>query len=151
MALYECGVCGYIYDEDKQGKNWDGLPEDWICPVCDSARSYFNLTGDNRIREESHPSGLAKELIRTSDELETYMVDIHRISETGESIIEPMRTKKKTFTWDDILIKGAQLAKIPLNENEPVSTKTVIGRGAGQPLVISMKVATLDSALDSHS
>jgi glutamate synthase domain-containing protein 2 len=62
------------------------------------------------------------------------MVDIHSMAETGKSIIEPMRTRKKTFSWDDLLIKGAQLAKTPLNDNEPVRTETIIGPAAQHPL-----------------
>ncbi len=73
---------------------------------------------------------------RSSDEREHRMDDIHTIAATGRSITEPMRTGKKTTSWDDLLIKGAQLDKLPRNENEPVGTKTVIGPGAAQPLVI---------------
>ena len=64
------------------------------------------------------------------------MADIHRIAETGKSIIEPMRTRLPTFSWDEILIKGAQLSRIPLNEKETVNTETVIGPRADKPLVI---------------
>lgn len=77
---------------------------------------------------------------RQFDELENYMSDIHKISVTGESIIEPMRTTKTVIGWDDILIKGAQLAKIPLNDSEPVGTQTVIGPKAKYPLVIDIPV-----------
>jgi glutamate synthase domain-containing protein 2 len=77
---------------------------------------------------------------RGSDELETVMADIHQVAETGSSIIEPMRTKKRTLGWDALLINGAQLAKFPLNEHEPVLTKTVIGPGADQPLVIETPI-----------
>jgi glutamate synthase domain-containing protein 2 len=51
-----------------------------------------------------------------------------------------MRTKKAVISWDDILIKGAQLAAIPLNENEAVNTRTVIGPGTKQPLEIEIPV-----------
>ena len=43
MARYQCSVCGYIYDEEKEGKKWEELPEDWVCPDCDSDKSYFEL------------------------------------------------------------------------------------------------------------
>jgi glutamate synthase domain-containing protein 2 len=46
-----------------------------------------------------------------------------------------MRTRKEVISWDQILIIGAQLAKIPLNKDEFVDTKTVIGPGAKVPLV----------------
>jgi len=64
------------------------------------------------------------------------MADIHRIAIMGASIIEPMRARKAGASWDDILIKGAQLATLPLNSEEPVNTRTVIGPRAKQPLVI---------------
>ncbi len=79
-------------------------------------------------------------LLRSSDEIETYMADIHQMAETGESIVEPMRTRKPTFSWDDLLIKGAQLAKLPLNQDENVVTETVIGPGADQPMVIQTPI-----------
>ena len=27
MAKYQCGLCSYIYDEEKEGTPWDQLPE----------------------------------------------------------------------------------------------------------------------------
>lgn len=77
---------------------------------------------------------------RRSDDVEQAMADIHAIAETGRSIIEPMRTRKPTITWDDLLFKGAQLARLPLNEDEPVRTQTTIGPGAGHPLVIETPI-----------
>lgn len=77
---------------------------------------------------------------RKSDDLEGHMAAIHTVAETGRSIIEPMRTRKRTCSWDDLLIKGAQLAKVPLNDDEPVRTETVIGPAARQPLVIDTPV-----------
>jgi glutamate synthase domain-containing protein 2 len=68
------------------------------------------------------------------------MADIHLMAETGKSIIEPMRTRKPSFSWDEILIKGVQLAKIPLNHEEPVSLETVIGPKAAKPMVLDMPV-----------
>ena len=77
---------------------------------------------------------------RSSDDLETHMAEIHSMAETGQSIIEAMRTRKKTFSWDDLLIKGAQLATLPLNDDQPVRTETVIGRAAEHPLVLDTPV-----------
>jgi len=68
------------------------------------------------------------------------MADIHLMAETGRSIIEPMRTRKPTFSWDNILIKGAQLSKLPLNYDHAVSTKTIIGPRAAHPLEIESPV-----------
>ena len=42
MAVYVCDVCGYVYDEEKEGQLWEDLPDDWACPVCASDKSLFS-------------------------------------------------------------------------------------------------------------
>lgn len=151
MARFECEVCGYIYDEDKEGLIWSELPDDWVCPVCDSDRSLFQLIKqDIRIETEKGEIEVeVKERVgkdylaewkKSSDDLENYMVDIHRISETGMSISEPMRTRKPIVSWDDLFIKGAQLAKLPLDAKDPVSTRTVIGPFSKYPVILDTPV-----------
>src|SRR4030042_1347189 len=46
----------------------------------------------------------------------------------------------RVISWDDILIKGAQIARIPLNKDTAVNTRTVIGPKARYPLVIETPV-----------
>ena len=41
LARYECAACGYIYDEAKEGKKFEDLPDDWVCPVCGSGKDDF--------------------------------------------------------------------------------------------------------------
>jgi len=77
---------------------------------------------------------------RQGDEREEYFDAIHEMAEAGESIIEPMRTRKRTTSWDDLLIKGAQLARQPLNEDEPVQTRTILGPAADRPLEIDTPI-----------
>jgi len=62
------------------------------------------------------------------------------MAETGKSVYEPMRTKKPTISWDEILFKGAQLATLPLNSDEPVTTQTIIGPRSEKPLVIDTPI-----------
>lgn len=42
--------------------------------------------------------------------------------------------------WDDILVLGAQLNPMPLDEYADVSLKTVIGKHAKKPMVLDMPV-----------
>jgi glutamate synthase domain-containing protein 2/rubredoxin len=146
MAVYRCDVCDYLYDEEKDGAAWKDLPDDWVCPICGASRAYFSpvgeTTADSGAGEEAAPSGgpSLDEFRRTSDEVESWMADIHAMAETGKSIIEPMRTKKAVISWDDVLIKGAQVARIPLNGDQPVKTTTVIGPNAKQPMVIETPI-----------
>ena len=46
MAKYECSACGYIYDEDEEGKKWEDLPDDWTCPVCGVGKDMFEKIED---------------------------------------------------------------------------------------------------------
>lgn len=146
MALYKCDICDYIYDQDAEGIAWDDLPEGWSCPICGAPKSDFSLEKQTQaappppaIQPVAKGEYLAS-WARRSDEIETYMADIHYMATTGKSVFEAMRTTVPTISWDDILIKGAQLATIPLNEHEQVSTRTVIGPNAKHPLVLESPI-----------
>jgi len=145
MSQFRCRICGYIYDEAAEGVGFADLPDYWSCPICNADKSEFEeMNGDVGLPEAAPPPGAAVKTLedfrRPSDEFESSMADIHRIAREGESIIEPMRTRKPTLSWDDILIKGAQLARIPLNRDEPVNAQTVIGPNAGKPLVVDTPI-----------
>ena len=147
MNTYTCNVCGHIHDEGDQGEVWADLPDDWACPICESAKSAFEQDGASAANIAATPEAVSPggarylgEWERASDDVEVDMTAIHQMAETGRSISEPMRTRKCTLWWDDILIKGAQLARLPLNEDVPVATQTVIGPKAKTPLIIDTPV-----------
>jgi pyruvate oxidase len=39
--MYRCTVCGWIYDESKEGTNFNDLPDDYTCPVCNAPKEAF--------------------------------------------------------------------------------------------------------------
>jgi glutamate synthase domain-containing protein 2/rubredoxin len=200
MARYMCEVCGYVYDEEKEGVKWEDLSEDWMCPVCESSKSVYKamveapgahppeaspvkgpaggeaggravwrcaicgyeLSGEaptsncpvcasmpdkfERV-EQGAPadpvvSGEAvppldmylSEWARPEYEEEEKFSLIHKISKRGKSEISPMGTRKPFPGLDTILFRGAQFYRFPRNEDEAVSTSTVIGPGARRPL-----------------
>lgn len=144
-----CSVCAYVYDDEIEGVPFDELPDDWVCPICAADTSFFEPEGETGTvtDEPSHSEADAGDLgtylaewRRASDPLEGDLAMIQEMAMTGASVLEPMRTTKKVIGWDEILICGAQLATLPLNETEPVSTRTVIGPNAAQPLVIDTPV-----------
>ncbi|NJI81132.1 FMN-binding glutamate synthase family protein [Clostridioides difficile] len=158
MSIYKCSVCGYIYDESKNDKTWDELSEDWECPVCTKGRSYFGKIStvyyeedekgaediaENETEVTSEKTGdlnYINTYLRRDDEVEKHMNIIHEMAVTGKSIIEPMRTKLPVISWDDILIMGAQLNPLPLNEHDEVNTTTIIGKKAKKPMIIENPV-----------
>jgi len=142
MAKFRCLICQYVYNEKTEGVPFADLSPDWTCPVCGAAKAEFERLEDEPPAQPDieREKKTADEFLRPSDELEAHMADIHRMAATGESVIEPMRSRKPTVSWDDILIKGAQLARLPLNRDENVDAKTVIGPGAKKPLVIGTPI-----------
>mgnify|MGYP003292428886 CR=1 FL=1 len=38
---YRCKICGYVYDEEKEGVKFEDLPEDWKCPLCKVGKNMF--------------------------------------------------------------------------------------------------------------
>ena len=120
MAKYRCSVCGYIYDEEKEGRPFRELEG---CPVCRQPVTAF--------REQRETAG--------TDAPESdyrYMKEIREMAESGKPVIEAMGTKMPMPGWDDILILGAQLNPPPLDEHAPVDLTTVIGRHAKKPMVL---------------
>ncbi len=48
---WQCRTCGYIYEEAvgapdeglAPGTHWADVPDDWICPLCGTAKSDFDM------------------------------------------------------------------------------------------------------------
>ena len=52
MAIFICEVCEYLFDEGKEAAKWENLPQDWICPVCDSGKSFYHLLEETTATSE---------------------------------------------------------------------------------------------------
>ncbi len=138
MAIYQCSVCGYLFDEEKEGKSFADLKE---CPVCHQPASVF------RKKETSRPTEPAAapsqdpltELAREDDSIR-YMKEIHQMAQTGRSLSAAMGTQVPLPAWEDILLLGAQLSSQPLLDHQPVSTQTILGKHAHKPLVLESPV-----------
>ena len=143
MAVWKCGVCGYVYDEDKEGVPFSELKE---CPVCKQPASVFEACevpaqagaadmDTDRENALTYPAEYARR-----DESCRYMKEIHQMAVSGKSIIEAMGTQLPMPSWEDILILGAQLNPPPLMEHDEVNTETIIGKHAKKPMVLKNPV-----------
>ena len=148
MARYRCKICGYIYDEEKEGVKLSDLPDDWKCPLCKAPKTSFEKITENseinketkEIKENINLSNYMREYERNSDDKEIWMKDIHEMAVTGKSISSAMGTKLPIVSWNDILILGAQLNPMPLLDDEKVNIQTIIGKKAKKPMVIESPV-----------
>ena len=139
--MARCSVCGYVFDEEKEGKRFQDLKE---CPVCKQPPERFMLLEEQAVKKKDehaaagaqagleYPSDYAR-----TDETCRYMKEIHQMAVSGSSLIEAMGTRMPMPGWDEILLLGAQLNPPPLDEHAPVNTMTVIGKHAKKPMILS--------------
>ncbi len=140
MKKFICTICGYVYEGEQ-------APDD--CPVCHNPKEKFReeptgqanaaFEGSSMKTEPSLDLNYDKNLYRV-DESCRYMEEIHQMAVTGKSISGAMGTKMPMPNWDDILLLGAQLNPPPLEEDEPVTTMTVIGKHAKKPMILDQPV-----------
>ena len=50
-----CQVCGYVYDEEKEGVPFAELPDDWSCPLCKAPKSEFKAQESKAEQVEASP------------------------------------------------------------------------------------------------
>ena len=90
-TAWECEVCGYVFDENQEGKRWEDLPDDWECPICGASKGQFAPVGE--VLAETTPAATPgdtatgvylKEWARSGDDVETRMADIP----LGNALIE---------------------------------------------------------------
>ncbi len=133
MKRFICSVCGYVHEGEQP-------PEE--CPVCHQPGEKFREAPlEQETHQQAEDNGLAydRNLYRV-DESCRYMEEIHQMAVTANTISGAMGTKMPMPDWDDILLLGAQLNPAPLNEGDPVSTMTVIGKHAKKPMILDHPV-----------
>ncbi|MEE9223319.1 MAG: thiamine pyrophosphate-dependent enzyme [Thermoplasmata archaeon] len=71
MAKYRCSVCNWVFDEAKEGKKFDDLPDSFRCPVCGAPKSAFVPTGILK-EDDSVGTTVADKIV---EQLEAFGVD----------------------------------------------------------------------------
>ena len=140
MAIYQCTICGAIFDEEKEGRTLAELSE---CPVCKQPISKFKrIDSDEQPQETVMPKGsLAYDpQYERQDKNSRFMKEIHEMAVSGKSIDSAMGTLMPLPGWDDSLLLGAQLNPPPLLDHDPVETRTVIGKHARKPMVLESPI-----------
>lgn len=128
---WKCTVCGYVHTGDAP-------PHE--CPVC-------GVTADLFIEEEAAeptppPVIDTQDYLaawqRKEDSLEPRFSRLQQLAISGESEISAMGTHQPGVGWESILFYGAQLDRLPLNKDEQVRSRTVIGKTADHPMTIDL-------------
>ena len=139
MAKYVCKICGYVYDEEKEGKP---ISEIDSCPLCKMPVDNLVLEeGNKAVKEHKFEGNLEYDkLTSRNDVTDRYMKEIHEMAVSGKSLGGSMSTKMPIPNWDNILLLGNQLNPAPLNDGDFVETKTIIGKHAKKPMVLESPI-----------
>jgi len=137
QTQWVCTICGYVHQGDEP-------PE--TCPVCGASADEFEkqeATGSSALTFTEGDNGqdageYLGEWARKNDDFEKKYARIVSLAKTGVSDVSPMRTQRTFPDWETILFKGAQLYRMPLNEEEEISLRTIIGSTAKTPLELAI-------------
>ena len=169
MALYECPVCGYVYDESQEEIPWNALPGDWVCPGCGVEKDLFTQVVAKAPVATAAESPIAPDVstpsspsssppIAKNTSLEPTLEFIHALARDGlEKVghhgpMGAMGVPRPTLPqWDDIQILPAQLATKPLAEEVEVGTGLVIGPNARKPLRLDIPIFVSDMSFGALS
>ena len=55
---YVCKICGYVYDENKEGVPFAKLPDSWTCPLCGAAKSDFEAQDTSEVKASKQKTTL---------------------------------------------------------------------------------------------
>lgn len=118
-------------------------------PYCDGSHK--------NIKEETR-STPAKATTPAQAPIEPYVEFIQELAKNGLEKVGhhgPMGAmgvpRSELPQWDDIQFVTAQLAKLPLLDDEPVNTKTVIGPNAKKPLMLDIPLFVSDMSFGALS
>ncbi len=98
-------------------------------PFCSGQHWYKNFSDDGQVKEIMHEK---------TEAFDNKYANIKKLAETGKSENSAMRTLETFPDFKTLVFKGSQLHRMPLNEDEPVSLKTVIGPNSKKPLELSI-------------
>lgn len=136
------------------------MKEDKIVYACgcqqSNNRPYCDGSHKN-IKEETR-STPAKATTPAQAPIEPYVEFIQELAKNGLEKVGhhgPMGAmgvpRSELPQWDDIQFVTAQLAKLPLLDDEPVNTKTVIGPNAKKPLMLDIPLFVSDMSFGALS
>lgn len=118
--------------------------------IAEFARANPQPNGDDGYQGRwARPANTAEEPFNTDiHELATH--GLSRVGKHGPAAAMGV-SRAELPSWDSIQLVTAQLARLPLLDEEPVSTETVIGPGAKRPMVLDIPLFVSDMSFGALS
>jgi pyruvate oxidase len=146
MAKYRCTVCNYIYDEIKEGKKFDELPDDWRCPVCNSPKSSFLFLSEEVEKVETSRTTVSDVLVQQMAEWGLkYVFGI-----PGTSVLGVVDAVRKNSELEYIQVRHEQTAALMASAYGKLTGHVAACLTVAGPGTTNLATGLFDAKLD-HS
>ena len=129
MAVYECALCSFLYDEEQEGAPWESLADDWTCPVCGSSKSDFVLVKDKGPAAETTEATDAFQLNAGEDVPGTVRIGLFGVEPSaGEGAVVQLRFRvveeaATTVSFDRLYANATPLGPVEVQ----IQTRAPLG------------------------
>ena len=129
MAIYQCTICGAIFDEEKEGRTLAELTE---CPVCKQPISKFKrIDSDEQPQEPVMPGVLIVEALAQTGAVAILSLPENKGKTAYFAAINSAKFKKKVIPGD-VLMLETEIIKVKGPMGIGKATATVDGKVAVQ-------------------
>ncbi len=145
MAKYRCTVCNYVYDEEKAGKRFADLPNEWVCPVCGVPKTAFVLLTEKS--EEPKKGRTVSEVLvdQIAEWGVTYVFGVPGTSTLG--VVDAVR---KNSNMRYIQVRHEQVAAFMASAYGKLTGHVAAVLGVSGPGATNLATGLYDASLD-HS
>jgi len=102
-------------------------------PFCNGEHWYEGFEDKGRVEQD-----FMEKYVREELSFDNRYKMVKHLAETGETLNSSMRTLESFPDFKALMFKGAQLNRMPVNEDTAVNLQTVIGKKAKKPLKLSI-------------
>jgi pyruvate oxidase len=143
MKKWKCKVCGYVYDEARDGIKFEELPIDWTCPQCGAPKSAFSIIEEKETAKGLKPT-VAEKIV---EQLVAYGVRrVYGIP--GQSNLPLTEAIRKNPSIDLILTRHEAAAAFMATAHAKLTDEIGVCMSIAGPGATNLITGLLDAATD---
>jgi pyruvate oxidase len=143
MKKWKCSVCGYIYDENREGIPFEELPTDWTCPQCGAPKSAFLIIEGEDTAKKGKPA-VAEKII---EQLVAYGVKrVYGIP--GDSNLPLTEAIRKNANIDLVLTRHEQAAAFMASAHAKLTGEIGVCMSIAGPGATNLITGIVDASTD---
>ncbi|MHA2007241.1 MAG: thiamine pyrophosphate-binding protein [Promethearchaeota archaeon] len=143
MTRFRCSVCNFIYDENKEGKKFNELPDSWTCPVCGAPKKAFVLEGVSK-GDDNITTNVAEKII---EQLVAFGVK-HVFGIPGDSNLPLVNAIRENKNIDFVLTRHEETAAFIASAYGKITGKLGVCMSIAGPGATNLITGLMDSATD---